>query len=118
EQGNFERAVADWCRAVELEPEDSWTRQMLAWLWATCRDARHRNGAKAVAQATKACELSKWEDADCLVALAAAHAECGQYEMAIRRQEEALKRATADQRPFFTHLLELYREGQPFRENR
>ena len=33
-----------------------------AWLWSTCPDAKYRDGKKAVASATRACELTDWND--------------------------------------------------------
>ena len=35
-----------------------------AWLWATCPDAKYRDGKRAVESATRACELSEWKEAE------------------------------------------------------
>jgi serine/threonine-protein kinase len=86
-----------------------------ALLLATCPEAAIRNGRHAVALAKQACELLK-EDADCLDALAAAHAEAGEFPEAVRRAEEAVRLAPDDAaRSQYEARLKLYQEGKPCR---
>lgn len=87
-----------------------------AWHWATARYAAHRDGVKAVEAAREACELTHWKDTACLDTLAAAYAECGDFESADKYQTWALEawpkgkpgRQAAERR----HAL--YRDRQPF----
>jgi tetratricopeptide (TPR) repeat protein/membrane protease YdiL (CAAX protease family) len=116
DRGQHELAIADWTQALKLEPRHAWTHNALAWLWATCPEAKHRQGRKAVEQATKACELTQWKEADYLTTLAAAHAECGQFPEAVRRQEEALRLASAAQKAGCAALLRQFQEGRPYRD--
>ncbi len=60
-----------------------------AWFQSVCPDASFRNGRRAVADARKACELTKWKDPACLDTLAAAYAETGDFDSAVRYEEQA-----------------------------
>lgn len=88
----------------------------LAWLLATCPDGRFRNAAKAVENATRACEMTEWEAVHCLGTLAAAHAENRDFTRAIHYQRRALRLAPADGKEQHRQWLALYREGKPYRE--
>jgi tetratricopeptide (TPR) repeat protein len=117
DRGEPDRAIADWTQALKLDPQHAGTRNALAWLWATCPEAKHRQGRKAVEQATKACELTQWKEAEYLATLAAAHAECGQFHEAVRRQEEALRLAPVPQKASFAALLQQFQQEQPYRDH-
>ncbi len=60
------------------------------WLRATCPDASLRKGQLAVADAKKACELSKWKESKYIDTLAAASAEAGDFDSAVRYEEQAI----------------------------
>ena len=83
---------------------------------ASCPDARFRDGSRAVESALKACELTAWSDPSCLAALAAAHAESGDFTTAVTWQERALKLMARDSPDLRRHgqRLGLYREMKPY----
>jgi hypothetical protein len=81
-------------------------------------DAAHRDGQKAVDLATKACELTDWETAAYIGTLAAACAEAGRWDDAVKRQEKALADAelVKEDGPAMKQRLTLFREKKPYRE--
>ncbi|MEK7842393.1 MAG: hypothetical protein AAB197_06930, partial [Deltaproteobacteria bacterium] len=73
---------------------------------------------KALEYAKKACELTDWKDPYKLDTLAAAYAEAGQFDEAIKWQEKALEfpEYPKDEREKADLRLKLYKEGKPYRE--
>ncbi len=76
-----------------------------------------RDGKRAVESATKACELSEYTDAFHLGTLAAAYAEAGDFEAAVKWQAKAnsLYSAPGDQEKG-QGRLKRYHERKPYRE--
>ena len=88
-----------------------------AWLWATCPAAKYRDGKRAVASATRACELRGWKDPYGLDTLAAAYAEAGDFAKAVVYQRVANDLYQGEQaRRKGEERLALYKEGKPYRE--
>jgi tetratricopeptide (TPR) repeat protein len=112
----YGKAIEDCNEAIRLDPKDLIAHNNLAFILASCPEARCRNGAMAVKHATKACELSGWQYEDCVDTLAAAYAETGNYDEAIKRQQQAIQLAPKDKKDNYKAKLELYKQGKPFRE--
>jgi tetratricopeptide (TPR) repeat protein len=87
-------------------------------LLATCPQERFRNGANAVEYATKACSLSKWQKPAYLTTLAAAYAESGDFDQAIRWQRKVLDlpEDAKQERDKARQRLDSYIEHKPWRE--
>ncbi len=89
---------------------------------ATCSDANSRNGKEAVQVAKKGCDLSHGEWAPALAALAAAQAESGDWQQALKNQKQAVDLAakeTGDANRLKLHLLRVlaqYEQHQPYRD--
>ena len=115
-KGNLDRAIADLNEAIRLNPKGALAYNSLAWLLATCPDAKYRNGLQAVEHATKACELSSWKNLGTLDTLAAAYAEAGDFEKAVEWQTKAVSMASESEKSSYQSRLDLYRAGKPYRE--
>jgi Flp pilus assembly protein TadD len=103
-------------RVESKHPAD--TLNSLAWLQATCPDKRARNGAAAIDTATKACQLSQWNDWRFVDTLAAAYAESGNFTEAANYQKLALRAANGPP-PVIEEAkkrLSLYEQHKPYRE--
>lgn len=117
-RGEYAKAVADYDAATRLNRELEIAYKNRAWIRATCPDAALRDGAKAVEDAKRACELSGWSDPTGLATLAAAYAESGEFEEAVRWQTQAL--ADPDYARKYgepsRRALSLYKEMKPYRD--
>jgi tetratricopeptide (TPR) repeat protein len=112
-------AVKDFGNAIRLSPNFPHARRRLAWLRATCPDEVFRNGKVAVEQATKGCELSGWKSGFYIDTLAAAYAEAGQFDEAVKWEKKALedKETVKEHGKGMRDRLKLYQEKKPFRDN-
>ncbi len=115
-QGQWGQALADMNTAVRLDPSDIEAHVSLGWTLATCSEVKLRDGAKAVALATRACELTQWKSARSLATLAAAFAEKGDFGGAVQMQRKALE-LTPEKDPIRGYYLachDRYRAGKPW----
>ncbi len=115
-KGNREQMLRDFDESIRLSSEESSVWNMRAWLLATSPNAEHRDGKQAVSDATKACELTSWQDYNSLENLAAAYAETSDFDQAIKWQEKSLAIVPPVKRTDFEIRLKLYREGKPYRD--
>lgn len=115
-KGDRDKMFQDLDEGVSRTPDNATAWGSRAWLLATSPVPEHRDGALAIAAATKACEISFWKNARNLDTLAAAHAESGNFPEAIKWQEKALQHANKIERPDLESRLALYREQKPYRE--
>jgi tetratricopeptide (TPR) repeat protein len=117
ELGEFERAIVDFRQAIALDPKSADAYRSLAWLLATCPESKFRAPDQALASAQRAAELSAPGDPFVLDALAAAHANAGQFERAVRYQQEAMSNAPQTFAQPFAARLALYEQRRPFRND-
>ncbi len=114
-RGDFDQALADFQQAIRLQPDQPNAYKNLAWLQATCPQLGFRDGLQAIANATRALELTEWKATEWYEILAAAFAEAGDFAQAVSWQEKSLAAAPPDLRDEQQARLELYRAGQPYR---
>lgn len=122
-RGNLARALGQAGRHAEaagiLETllrngnDDVDVLNLLAWLRATCPDPAVRDGAEALRLIEPACRSSSYGDPRLLDTLAAAHAETGNFEEAVRYAQRAIDLVPAT--PARAARLELYQAGRPYR---
>lgn len=121
--GNYGKAIEDFSHAIQLKPEymDSYIKSAynnLAWLLATCPQPHFRDGKQAVGYATKACELTHWKDPSTLDTLAAAYAEAGDFDHAVKWETQflALADLSAKDEADGKIRLALYQGRKPYHE--
>jgi len=112
-------AMANYQKAIELQPQFTPAQIDLAWMLATWPDPSVRNGGKAVALAGKANQFSKNQDPLILRTLAAAYAEAGRFPEAVATAKQALALAAAQSSTGLTSALQteigLYQTNSPCR---
>jgi Flp pilus assembly protein TadD len=120
-QGRYGDAVAQLREALSRDPERPAILGNLAWILATCPDARVRNGKEAVMLAERAASLTSRADAVILDALGAAYAEMGRFAEATEAARRALRLAESGDRMMADAInarLALYAGQKPFRDAR
>jgi Flp pilus assembly protein TadD len=113
----YDRAITDFKEAIRLDAKDARGYNGLACLLATCPDEKYRDGLKAVASAKVACELSEWKNAAFLDTLAAAYAEAGQFEEAVRYQIRVIEDTAFQKDDGARKRLDLYKKKMSYREH-
>ncbi len=109
----YDRAIEDYEAVLIRDPGSAGTLSNLAWVLATARDSRIRDGPRALAyarEAVRAGDPPAWLDT-----LAAAFAECGDFANAVTTEEEAYRRSSPPNERF-RRRLELYRQGRTYAE--
>ena len=118
QRSEYGRAANEFESAAEAAPWHAEMSNLLARFQATCSKAEFRDGAGAVQNATKACELSNWNNYHYIDTLAAAYAQAGRFEEAAKWQNQAITKLSADVRPGsraqYQAKLKLYQEGQSY----
>ena len=114
-QHQYQEAKAKFHRAIEVQPTYSWAYRQYAWRLATYPDELFRDGEKALSLAQQAIEVSNdKEDPFLLDALAAAYAELGRFDEAVKTLEDikAKKKLNKEQEEHLAH----YKRHEPWRE--
>lgn len=115
--GEYEKAIADYRQAVQLKPRLPYYHAVLAKLLVWCPDAGLRNGKEAFEHAKLACSLSSWKEYNSLESLAAAYADVGQFDKALKYQEKAFANAinaNTKNRDRLKLCINLYKEHRPY----
>jgi tetratricopeptide (TPR) repeat protein len=113
--GQLTDAVTDYERARELDYLDPALRVQLAWLRSASHDAALRDGEQAQKHARAIADSPLIDDWLKQAVLAAALAECGQFEEAARVNRESGKMAPYSERQRVDERQQLYEAGQPYR---
>jgi tetratricopeptide (TPR) repeat protein len=114
EKGQYDQAISDYNKALEINRRDAAAYSGLAWVLATAKEPRIRNGKKAVELALRACELSAWKNPVFLGTLAAAYAREDDFGNATKWQEKALQLSEKGEKAKAQERLNLYRQQRPW----
>jgi len=119
-QGQTRDAISHYTRAVELNPESAYAANDLAWLLATAPDPNLRDGPRAIVLAERACDLTTYSNPLLIGTLAAAYAEAGRFEEAVRtaKRAEHMAATMGDKKlaERNAELCALYEQHQAYRE--
>ncbi|MGD9634276.1 MAG: protein kinase [Pirellulales bacterium] len=118
--GQYDEAIADAEAAMAIAPQNYVGYSAAAWIFATCADARFRDGPRALELAERARSIAaskqNGDSADLLDSLAAAYAETGDFDTAASFAQKAHRLETNDQQQIEIHRhLEYYRQDRPWR---
>jgi tetratricopeptide (TPR) repeat protein len=116
ETRQFANALGELAEILRIDADNFYALQTRTRLLACCPEADFRDGNRAVADASRACELGGWKYPGQLDLLAAAYAEAGEFDKAIEWQTKALQASHDDQkRTGYSARLKLYEEHKPYR---
>lgn len=104
-------------RAIQLKSRNGGAYNSAAWILSTSKDNSLRDGKRALEWAREACQMTAWQDPSFIDTLAAAHAEVGEFDEAVKQQQRALDFPQFSFRngPGARKRLELYKSGKPYR---
>jgi tetratricopeptide (TPR) repeat protein len=119
-QGKTESAILHFQKALQKDPDMTQALYNLSWIAATAKDDKFRNGIEAIKLAEKLCKLQNYSQPLSLDALAAAYAEAGELDKAVKIARQGLNMALT-QGPeelvcSLTKRLRLYQSGLPYRQ--
>ena len=117
--GQYAEALKEHNYLISLHPRPVTLARALsdrAWFYATCPNASLRNGQQAVKDAKAACSIMQWKDEEMIDTLAAAYAETGDFDSAVRYAAQALavKGISAQDAKAFNQHLALFQQRKRF----
>ena len=116
--GEHRKAVADYEVVVKMYADDSGILNNFAWVLATSPEDEIRNGKRAVEMGLKACELTQYQQAHILSTLAAAYAETGDFENAVKWSQKSVDLGDPDIQEQLKQELDSYQQKKPWREKK
>lgn len=118
--GQYGQALTHLEAAFAANPEDVSVANNLAWVLATSPETAHRNGLRAVRLAESVCQATAYKSPPLLDTLAAAYAEVGRFDEAVRTTLQAIEIVRTNPKASTATLesrLGFYRAGKPYRES-
>ena len=114
--GKHKEAISDYNVALQLKQDSEGLLNNFAWVLATSPVDELRDGKRAVELALRACELSEYKKPHILSTLAAAYAETGDFDTAIKWSSKAVEISQEDIQDQLKDELKSYKKGKTFRE--
>jgi tetratricopeptide (TPR) repeat protein len=121
ENGDSDAAISWRTKVVEAlrflnpDPAELDSYNNIAWDFATHQEHTSRDGKAAVLFATKACEITTYTNTQFLDTLAAAYAESGDFDSAVKWQSKAIELLSdAKEKEDYGTRLKLYQDKKPY----
>lgn len=114
--GRRREAITDYDRAMQIQPKDAALLNNLSWVLATAPEEKLRDGKRAAVLANEACKLTAYKLPHILSTLAAAYAETGDFQEAVKWAEKAIEIGSKEHGEELKKELESYKAGKPWRE--
>ncbi len=115
QRGDLSAARADFDKASSLFSNKPRMFNSYGWALATSPISAYRDGPAAIEYARRACELTSWKRAFVLDTLAAAYAENGKFDEAVKWQMSAMELDDKANQKDYEARLAMYRRREPFR---
>ena len=96
QKGRMSEAVAEWNKTLAIDPNNLEAECNLGWVLSTFRDSTVRNGARAVELTQRALRISDGKNARIWRLAAAAYAEAGQFDNAIKAAQSGITVAESE----------------------
>jgi len=117
-RGDIKDALEEAYLILEAKPDMEYYLNFVAWIRATSASEELRNPEEAVRLATKACELTSYENVEIMNTLAAAFASADRFDDAVQITEKAIKLAQSNGSRKMAEKtqkrLELYKRNLPY----
>jgi tetratricopeptide (TPR) repeat protein len=111
--GQYDKAIADCSKAIELDPRHAGAHNNLAWLLATCPDAKLRDPKRAVELARKAVEIAP-KEGGYWNTLGVAHYRAGDCKAAILAIHTSIEKSKGgDACDWFILAMSHWKLGEP-----
>jgi tetratricopeptide (TPR) repeat protein len=107
---NYRRATEDYETSIRMYPRTPFAFNNLAWILATCPDAKFRSGQKAISLSQQAVSIYP-DHAEYIDTLAAAYAEAGNFEKAVEIENRAY---ALEPRALFLDLIKAYGQRKTY----
>jgi predicted Zn-dependent protease len=114
--GKRAESIADYDKAFSQKPDDSGILNNLAWVLATAPEDGLRDGKRAVTLANEACRLTEYKSDFILSTLAAAYAESGDFDSAVKWASKGVEVSTKKNLEEMKKELASYKAHKPWRE--
>jgi tetratricopeptide (TPR) repeat protein len=117
--GNYAAARTELDHLIAIQPRAQFFAMAYtdrAWFRATCPNQAFRNPNGAIDDAKKACTIAQWKEADSIDTLATAYAAVGDFDSAVRYEEQAMKAPDANEmsRSLEEHMA-MFKQHRPIR---
>lgn len=112
-KGHYQASIVAYQHSIKLDGAFAWAPNNLAWLYATCVEAKVRSGSKAIQYATIACKISKWHCWSFIDTLSAGYAEAGDFENAVKHAEKAMTLAPRENQDEVQERIKRFRSRKP-----